>query len=324
MSTTPKAKRSHINDLTVIPDDWDHHPTMEYTHVNQCKFSGLTGSTRIERCELTNTHLHSDGTGKSRIERTVLKDCDVQHVQIERSEIHKSILDSVRVERSKVAVATLSGPKLRVERSMLESCDVKGKGKIEHSHVKESLLEDVNVDRCDVKSSYVTKSRLERANVEDCDIGDCKIQRTNFRGMYLRNGIWERNDLVGRVDKTKEVIIKRKDEMTTKEVEEQEVSQFELHVEFGLTNYQPATRSGPDQPTWNPDVKAMPPEKLTEDATEKWSSTGMATPPSPSYSTATGLLDEEIARSYIRDDYDGPEIESLPPYDEINPQAGGS
>jgi len=306
MSTTPKAKRCHIADLTVTPDDWDHHPTMEYSHVNHCKFSGLTGSTRIERCELTNTHLHSDGTGKSHIERSVLKDCDVQHAQIERSEIHKSLLDGVRIERSKLVVATLSGPKLKVERSVLESCDIKGMGKIERSNVKESLLEDARVEWGNVRSSYVTKSSVERSNVEDCDVGDCKIQRTNFRGMYLRNGIWERNDLVGRVDKTKEVVIKRKDEMEREESDKDKVCNFEFAcgtVVWTDEHHQPSTTSGPEEPTWNPDVKVMP------------------TPPSPTHSVATGILDDEIARSYIRDDYDGPEIESLPPYDEINPRA---
>ena len=309
MSSTPKAKRCHIADLTVSPDDWDHHPAMEYSHVNHCKFSGLTGSTRIERCELTNTQLHSDGTGKSRIERSVLKDSDVQHAEIERSEIHKSILDSVRIERSKLVVATLSGPKLKVERSVLESCDAKGKGKIERSNVKESLLEDARVEWSNIKSSFVTKSSVERAHVEDCDIGDCKIQRTDFRGMYLRNGIWDRNDLVGRVDKTKEVIIKRKDEVVTEKPDKEKVCNFEIACSTTIwtdEHHQPATTSGPEEPTWNPDVKAMP------------------TPPSPTHSTATGILDEEIARSDLRDDYDGPDIESLPPYDEIDPRTARS
>jgi uncharacterized protein YjbI with pentapeptide repeats len=323
MSTIPKAKRCHIADLTVTPNDWDHHPAMEYSHVNHCKFSGLTGSTHIERCELVNTNLHSDGTAKSRIERSVLKDCDVQHAEIERSDIHKSLLDGVRIERSKLVVATLSGPKLKVERSVLESCDIKGKGKIERSNVKESLLEDVRVEWSNVKSSYVTKSSLERANVEDCDVGDCKIQRTNFRGMYLRNGIWERNDLVGRVDKTKEVIIKHKDEMMIGESDREKVRSFEIANGMAVWTYehhQPTTTSSPEEPTWNPDVKVMPPPTLPEDTTEQQSSTGILTPPSPTQSTATGILDDEIARAYIRDDYDGPEIESLPPYDEIIPR----
>lgn len=327
MSTIPKAKRCHIVDLTVTPDDWDHHPAMEYSHVNHCTFSGLTGSTRIERCELANTHLHSDGTAKSRIERSVLQDCDVQHAEIERSDIRKSRLDGVRIERSKLIVATLSGPKLKVERSVLESCDMKGKGKIERSNVKETLLEDVRVESCNVKSSYVTKSSLDRSSVEDCDIGDCKIQRTKFRGMYLRNGIWERNDLVGRVDKSKEVIIKRKDEIMIGESNREKVCNFEFAYSTAVWNdehHQPPTASGPQKPTWNPDVKAMPPPTFPEDATEQQSSTGMLTPPSPTHSTATGILDDEIARAYIRDDYDGPELDSLPPYDEIDPRGVGS
>jgi hypothetical protein len=54
------------------------------------------------------------------------------------------------------------------------------------------------------------------------------------------------------------------------------------------------------------------------------SSAGMATQSPPSYSIATGIPGEEIAKPYIGDDYDGPDIESLPPYDEINPRTGTS
>lgn len=66
----------------------------------------------------------------------------------------------------------------------------------------------------------------------------------------------------------------------------------------------------------DPIIPAMAPNDSKE---REWSDVGMATPPSPTRSVATGILDEEIARPYIRDDYEGPEIESLPPYDEINP-----
>lgn len=217
MSTIPKAKFCQIVDLTVSPERWDSYPTLDRTQINQCNFNGLTESTRVERSRLTRTHLHSDGSGKSRIDRSTFTDCDVQQVVSGRSEIESSFLNDVEIDRSKISGATLSGPKMKIERSVLKKCDVKGYGKIERSEIKASLVEDSKVVRSNVTSSYVTKTIIERGNVESCDIGDCKIERTDFRGMYLRNGIWERNNLIGRLDKTKDVIIKRTEEMPTEE-----------------------------------------------------------------------------------------------------------
>jgi uncharacterized protein YjbI with pentapeptide repeats len=216
MSAIPKAKFCQIVDLTVIPDQWDSYPTLSHAHINQCNFNGLSESTRVERSSLTRTYLHSDGSGKSHIERSALTDCDVQQVVSGRSEIESSFLNGVQIDRSKISGATLSGPKLKVERSVLDKCDVKGYGKIERSGIKASLVEDSMVVRSNVTGSSVIKTTIERGNVDNCDIGDCKIQRTDFQGMYLRNGIWERNNLVGRLDKTKDVIIKRTEEMLTK------------------------------------------------------------------------------------------------------------
>lgn len=332
MSSIPKAKRSTVSDLVVTPDNWDSYPTVEYSHIDSCRFEGLNSGTRIERSRFTNVNINSDGTAKSRIERSILKDSEIRHSSIERSEIRGTKMSDAEVERSRFTLATIAGPKARIERSIFDQCDVKGKCKIERSNMKEVLLEETNLENANINSSFVTKSKIERSNITDCDIGDCKIERTNFTGMYLRNGIWKRGDLVGRVDKTQEVIIKPKSEIPPPPVEAREVSR--CHKLLGIASNEksqpedlltgPSTvpRSGyppdikaPLEPTAAPGVPFMSVNEKEPD----WSDAGIATPPSPSYSTATGILDEEIARPYIRDDYDGPELDSLPPYDEINP-----
>jgi len=282
MSTIPKARYCQIVDLAVTPEKWDSYPTLDRTHINQCSFSGLTESTYVERSRLTRTHLHSDGSGKSRIDRSTLTDCNVQQVVSDRCEVESSFLKDVRIERSKISGATLSGPNLKIERSELENCDVKGYGKVERSGIKVSLVEDSKVARSNVTSSFLTNTTIERGNVDGCDIGNCKIQRTKFQDMYLRNGIWERDNLVGRVDKTKEVIIKRADEMLT-----------ERDMGYSL----PASSAGQPGPSWNPDIKTNSQVTPKTDTREE-----MANP--------------------INDDYDGPDSESPPPYDEINARAG--
>lgn len=232
MSSTPKAKRSQIVDLVVVPDSWESHPTIEYSHINSCKFEGLSSDNRIERSRFTNVALSSDGTDKSKVERSVVKDSDIRHSIIERSEIQGSKIDAARVERSRFTLATVIGPKVKIERSIFEECEVRRESKIERSNLTQVLLENSKVEFSNLKSSFVTNSKLERANVTDCDIGDCKIQRTNFTGMYLRNGIWERGDLVGRVDKTKEVIIKPKSEMPALEPDRSETAKVGFHLNY--------------------------------------------------------------------------------------------
>lgn len=328
MSSIPKAKRSEIKGLIVVPDKWDSYPSVEYSHIDACRFEGLDSNTRIERSRFTNVNINSDGTAKSRIERSVIKDSELRHAIIERSEIRGTKVNDARVERSRFTLTTIAGPKSRIERSIFEQVDVKGKCKIERTNMKEVIIEDSDINIGNLKSSYITKSKIERSNVTECDIGDCKIQRTNFTGMYLRNGIWDRGDLTGRIDKTKEVIIKSISEMPPPELTKVEVSGLD-----NLMGHRADEKSQPEdvaaessklpRSEYPADIKlpihpTVTPAMSVNEKDQEWSDAGMATPPSPSHSTTTGILDEEIARPYIRDDYDGPEIESLPPYDEID------
>lgn len=321
-----------ISDLVVEPDNWDSYPTVEYSHINSCRFEGLNSNTRIERSKFMNVNINSDGTAKSRIERSVLKDSEIRHSSIERSQIQGTKMSDAAIERSRFTLATITGPKARIERSIFDQCDVKGKCKIERTNMQEVLIEETNVEIANINSSFITKSRIERSNIADCDIGDCKIERTNFSGMYLRNGIWKRGDLVGRVNKTQEVIIKPKSEMSPGPMPSTEVSHGRnlLGIVANDKSQPEDLLTGPStvpRSEYPPDIKApleptpapAAPSISVNEKELEWSDAGMMTPPSPSYSTATGILDEEIARPYIRDDYDGPEIESLPPYDEINP-----
>jgi uncharacterized protein YjbI with pentapeptide repeats len=334
MSSIPKAKRSTISGLVVEPDNWDSYPTVEYSHIDSCRFEGLNSNTRFERSRFTNVNINSDGTAKSRIERSILKDSEIRHSSIERSEIRGTKMSDAVIERSRFTLVTVTGPKARIERSIFDQCDIKGKCKIERTNMKEVLLEETSMETVNINSSFVTKSRIERSNITDCDIGDCKIERTNFTGMYLRNGIWKRGDLVGRVDKTREVIIKPKSEMPPPPMPSNEVSHGRnlLGVAANEKSQPEDLLTGPStvpRSEYPPDIKApleptpepTAPSMSVNEKELEWSDAGMVTPPSPSHSTATGLLDEEIARQYIRDDYDGPEIESLPPYDEINPSS---
>lgn len=59
------------------------------------------------------------------------------------------------------------------------------------------------------------------------------------------------------------------------------------------------------------------------DAKDEKFSAGSATDSPPSYAAATGTLHDEMV-SPVGDDYDGPDMDSLPPYDGTNPQTGRS
>ena len=50
------------------------------------------------------------------------------------------------------------------------------------------------------------RSRLFRATLKECDVEDCVVDRTEFKGMKLRNGVWKSGKLIGCVEGKDEVV----------------------------------------------------------------------------------------------------------------------
>ena len=175
-SVVPKASRSTVKNLTVEPDKWDFYPTIERSTVENCKFTNLHETTKIERSTLKEVTLHS-------------------------------LNSPITIERSTIAGGTLSSAKC-VERSELVGCDVgKGASFNRSKCIKSIVSNGASVERSTLKHCLVADaSCIERSELVDCEVVSCKLSRTKMQGMLLRNGVWDRNDLVGRVNQHEEVI----------------------------------------------------------------------------------------------------------------------
>lgn len=236
MSTVPKAQKSDIAGLTVIPDEWNSYPNIDRSTIRNCTFTNLSDSTTIDRSSLSDTSITNEvskvGEGSGNNAGSTDKTKRSKGVYIERSTIQLSqIISPSSVERSVLSACTVQ-PKSKigrttaratkfvnakfVERSELTNSYVLGQSVIERSTLFDSVIADnTRVERTETHSAVISRSRVERSKITDCDIKDCTIERTDFNGMILQYGIWKNGDLVGRTSNEHEVVIKPREKSPT-------------------------------------------------------------------------------------------------------------
>ncbi|OKL62535.1 hypothetical protein UA08_02159 [Talaromyces atroroseus] len=225
MSTVPKARRSNVVDVTVTPAGWDAHPEISRSNITNCTFKDLSSATNIERSELSRSTIQPSSTKKgSRIDRSKVHDSQVFSARILRSELDHCSVTGSTVERSKLQNCSVAAPnniartearatkfissKL-VERSQLNDSVVLGDSTLERCIVRDTIVADKSTcERSELDSSVITRSKIERSKVSDCDVMDCVMERTDFKGMILKYGIWKRGDLIGRTSDQHEVVIR--------------------------------------------------------------------------------------------------------------------
>lgn len=212
-STIPKAARSNITNLTVIPDTWDSYPTIERSIIDSCTFAEHNAV--VERSRLTYVTISSalgpgakKGSGKTVIERSILHDTKGTNACIERSKLLHSTVSQCKIKRSVIQNSEISGPKAKIEASEIYSSLVKGNTRIERSPVNNTIAEDCKLIRSRLDGVTLRKTTVEKSTLKNCNVEDCKLERTHFSGMYLRNAICDGGVLVGRVHKKKEVIMR--------------------------------------------------------------------------------------------------------------------
>ncbi|KAK2734212.1 hypothetical protein FQN55_002879 [Onygenales sp. PD_40] len=78
-----------------------------------------------------------------------------------------------------------------------------------HSSVQGSTIgEACVIVHCKLRDVRVARSVVRNARVEDCDVEGCEIEGGSFSGLWLRNGVWRGDELVGRVRVGEEVVVK--------------------------------------------------------------------------------------------------------------------
>lgn len=304
MSSIPNANRSVITNLQIVPDSFHSYPRFDRSNIQSSKFVNLNPSTLIERSRLVDVHLSADtrqsddrprvDRSRSKIERSDVINTDLEQVEVERCQISKSCLRYARAQRSSFSKVKLTGSSTRaevqVERCRLANSEVAGRSSLSRTTIADTLVRNVTLDRATIASSHITQSKIDSSSISSCDIADCKIQSTNFSNKFVRNGIWDRGTLVGRVDPTREVIVKDLSEMRPVEVPPRQ-----LDVPRGILRQTSSYGSQPEGSHPVQDYVA---------GTERQASFQDEKPPLQHLDSHLSSLDR----------YDGPDLDSLPPY----------
>lgn len=215
MSSIPKAKKSNISGLVVVPDTWDAYPEVERSTLNTVRFENLTSDTRITHSNLNGVTIKEGGreyefedSRSTEVQRSELTACTVAGSCIYRSTLISSeATDAERIERSRAHNAKLINVH-NVERSDFEGSVLAGESDVERSTVKDSaLMGPCQIKRSQLDGVMMTKSQVSRSVLRDCEVVQCEIINTNFTGKTLKYGIWENGDLVGRTSEEHEVVI---------------------------------------------------------------------------------------------------------------------
>lgn len=240
MSSVPKARKSTISDLTVTPDKWDFYPSVERSVLRSCNFTNLSSSTYIRHSKLKDVDLSSPatptaGTPTTPTAASISTSTTVSAITSKPSYIEHSNISSTAISASYILKSELESSALtnvtHMSRTMATTTTFTSPSHIDRSQFHNSQVSDreTSVDKSSVRNSSISggssvskskitegssvhNSSLEKADLEDCDIDDCLVEKTRFKGMVLRNGIWRKGDLVGRRRRDVEVVAEKKSE----------------------------------------------------------------------------------------------------------------
>jgi hypothetical protein len=99
---------------------------------------------------------------------------------------------------------------LTLKRAKMEFATVSNVVYIRRATIIASIISDViRIKKATITDSLLRRVALvERSTIKNCVANDCIIYKTDFEGMVLENGIWRDGCLVGRVDQSKEVVVR--------------------------------------------------------------------------------------------------------------------
>ncbi|KGQ01053.1 hypothetical protein PAAG_12246 [Paracoccidioides lutzii Pb01] len=109
---------------------------------------------------------------------------------------------------------------------------------IQKSDIRNSIIgpSPCTISRARLRKVKISCSTVADACLDDCDVADCMISKGRFSGLWLRNGIWEGGELVGKMKEGEDVVIKARGFAEIEEKErEREQERFGKLKEQGET-----------------------------------------------------------------------------------------
>jgi hypothetical protein len=216
MSSIPHARRSTIKDITVIPEKWESYPTIERSVVNSSTFQNLNSSTSIRRSKLSSVTLQSlsqsvttAGGRHCYIKRCDLSNSIVTDCSFKYFKCASSVLIQIGYAKWTKVQASYLDRVAYAKRLAAEESTLRNIGSIDASTIKRSSVSECST----IKRSTILRSKcvnivVASSTLTDCEVSNAQLYRTTFNGMIVQNGIWENGQLIGRMDESKEVVVR--------------------------------------------------------------------------------------------------------------------
>ncbi|KAK2808011.1 hypothetical protein FQN50_005093 [Emmonsiellopsis sp. PD_5] len=185
-----------------IPSSPSGKPTAtalsESSNISHAKIAHSTiSASRIEQSDIRNSTIsRAEFIGQTKcIDSTISGTGRIEHCKIKNSQC---LPPTTPTPTPATATPTTSDGGVGAAGSSMKHSSIQGSTIGEACVIVQSKL-------CDVR---VARSVVRDARVEDCDVEGCEITGGSFSGLWLRNGVWKGDELVGRVREGEEVVVK--------------------------------------------------------------------------------------------------------------------
>lgn len=151
---------------------------------------------------------------KTRIRRSKIALSSITSSYLKRCQVVNSTLSTLPNVKWSIIKDSVLTNVLTLKRVKMEAATVSNVVYIRRATIMKSTISDVvRVKKATVKDSFLQRvALLERSTLQNCVVNDCIIYKTDFEGIRLENGIWKDGCLVGRVNQSKEVVVRALEE----------------------------------------------------------------------------------------------------------------
>ncbi|KAH8704008.1 hypothetical protein BGW36DRAFT_94933 [Talaromyces proteolyticus] len=230
------TRRSSVRSTVTLYDKGDSYPYINRSAVESCTFENLTNATSIHRSKLNAVILRETpqylnfatkdnckcGGSNSDNKGSYIKFCNIDTSSVEDSDLRRSkIQDSTLISVAQIKWSEIRGSRI-INSGSIKRCEIDetvlwNATGLRWSIVKKADLTDCSrIKRSTIQESTLKNSIVSHSSLSGCEVKDCAIYRTTFEDLILENGIWKHGTLVGRIDETKDVVIRQINGKTNK------------------------------------------------------------------------------------------------------------
>ncbi|OJD21259.1 hypothetical protein ACJ73_07400 [Blastomyces percursus] len=236
----PAISHSHLYDITL--DSLSPATTIRHTFIRHSTVKSNKSATDPGRSNINegSNRGGSGGNGVNIISQSHVSHCTISGSNIDCSSMRRTTASNAQyVSGSQVRGSTILGTG-RISQSKLKNAQFLStsdddsnnnddnnnsinhdstipnpvtnatKTEVNRSDIRDSIVGPLpcTISRSRLNNVKISQSTVKDACLDDCDIDGCRITKAKFSGLWLRNGIWEDGELVGKVNEGEGVVVK--------------------------------------------------------------------------------------------------------------------